>query len=63
MAAYCSCCGAEITLKAEACPVCGMPQHGMLPPDQGPVAYPEGSPRRQDSSDPESLKTAKPKTL
>jgi hypothetical protein len=39
-----------------------MPQHGMLPPDQGPVAYPE-SPRRQDSGDPEKLKTSKPKTL
>jgi predicted amidophosphoribosyltransferase len=29
MAAFCSCCGAEITLKAEACPVCGTPRHGM----------------------------------
>ncbi len=33
MAAFCECCGAEITLKAEACPVCGSPQHGMLQPD------------------------------
>lgn len=31
MAAYCSCCGVEITPKAEACLVCGTPQHGMLP--------------------------------
>jgi hypothetical protein len=31
MAAFCACCGAEITLKAEACPVCGTPQHGMWP--------------------------------
>ena len=30
MAAFCTCCGAEITLKAEACPVCGTPRHGML---------------------------------
>ena len=29
MAAFCTCCGAEITLKAEACPVCGTPRHGM----------------------------------
>ena len=29
MAAFCACCGAEITLKAEACPVCGTPRHGM----------------------------------
>jgi hypothetical protein len=36
MAAFCSCCGAEITLKAQACPVCGTPQHGMLPPDLQP---------------------------
>ena len=33
MAAFCECCGAEITLKAEACPVCGSPQHGMLQRD------------------------------
>jgi hypothetical protein len=32
MAAFCACCGAEIKLKAEACPVCGTPRHGMLPP-------------------------------
>ncbi len=31
MAAFCACCGAEITRKAEACPVCGTPRHGMLP--------------------------------
>ena len=29
MAAFCGCCGAEITSKVEACPVCGMPRHGM----------------------------------
>jgi hypothetical protein len=37
MAAFCACCGAEITLKAEACPVCGTPRHGMLPPDRQPA--------------------------
>ena len=37
MAAFCGCCGAEITLKAEACPVCGTPRHGMLPPDLQPA--------------------------
>jgi predicted amidophosphoribosyltransferase len=31
MAAFCACCGAEITRKVEACPVCGTPRHGMLP--------------------------------
>ena len=31
MAAYCACCGAEITLKAERCAVCGTPRHGMIP--------------------------------
>jgi hypothetical protein len=30
MAAFCGCCGALITGKAEACPVCGTPRHGML---------------------------------
>ena len=33
VAAFCACCGAEITLKKEACPLCGAPQHGMLQPD------------------------------
>jgi hypothetical protein len=33
VAAFCECCGAEITLKAEPCPVCGTPQHGMAKPD------------------------------
>jgi hypothetical protein len=33
MAAFCACCGTEITLRAEACRACGKPQHGMLQPD------------------------------
>jgi hypothetical protein len=33
VAAFCICCGAEITLKAEACPACGTPRHGMSQPD------------------------------
>jgi hypothetical protein len=33
MAAFCPCCGAEITLKAGSCRACGKPQHGMLQPD------------------------------
>jgi hypothetical protein len=33
MAAFCACCGTEITSKAEACPICGTPRHGMLPAD------------------------------
>jgi len=39
MAAFCGCCGVEIGLKAEACPVCGTPQHGMGP--SGPLQAPE----------------------
>ncbi len=31
MAAFCGCCGAEITDRAEACPVCKTPRHGMIP--------------------------------
>ena len=34
---FCACCGAEITLKTEACPLCGAPQHGMLQPDLLPT--------------------------
>jgi hypothetical protein len=37
VAAFCECCGALITLKAEACPACGTPQHGMLLPDPLPL--------------------------
>jgi hypothetical protein len=37
VAAFCACCGAEITLKTEACPLCGAPQHGMLQPDLLPT--------------------------
>ena len=33
MAAFCGCCGVEITRKAEACPACGVPKHGMVPAD------------------------------
>jgi len=29
MAAFCGCCGAEITGKDEVCRVCGTPRHGM----------------------------------
>lgn len=29
MAAFCACCGAEITAKDEVCRVCGTPRHGM----------------------------------
>ena len=36
MAAFCICCGVEITRRAEACPVCGAPQHGMSPNRQDP---------------------------
>ena len=35
MAAFCACCGSEIGPKAEACPACGAPQHGMLPANTG----------------------------
>lgn len=31
MAAFCGCCGAEISELAEVCSVCGTPRHGMIP--------------------------------
>jgi hypothetical protein len=33
VAAFCTCCGAEITRKPQACPNCGAPRHGMFPPE------------------------------
>jgi len=33
MAAFCACCGTEISAKSGPCPACGTPQHGMLPPN------------------------------
>jgi hypothetical protein len=50
MAAFCACCGAEITLKAEACAVCGTPRHGMLPPDLRPMLDP-GAPQQDAGKD------------
>jgi predicted amidophosphoribosyltransferase len=43
MAAFCGCCGAEITLKAEACPVCGTPRHGMFSSNPSLDTPPEAS--------------------
>ena len=46
MAAFCACCGAEIGPKAEACPACGAPQHGMLPKGSGEKTNLAASPKR-----------------
>jgi hypothetical protein len=40
MAAFCGCCGAEITPRAEACPICGTPRHGMAEPPDSPDQRP-----------------------
>jgi predicted amidophosphoribosyltransferase len=46
MAAFCACCGAEIKLKPQACPVCGTPRHGMSPPPGLPrTLYAEADPQ------------------
>jgi hypothetical protein len=50
MAAFCACCGAEITLKAEACPVCGTPRHGMLPPELQPALDVGTEPPQEDGT-------------
>jgi len=49
MAAFCACCGAEITLKAGACPVCGTPQHGMAQPDLLPALDLDRNPSQEDA--------------
>ena len=53
MAAFCACCGAEITLKAERCSVCGTPQHGLLKAD---VLFPdEAAASAEDNQNPRLL--------
>jgi hypothetical protein len=44
MVAFCGCCGAEITGKPEACPVCGTPRHGMSKVDREVMPDFEGDP-------------------
>lgn len=59
MAAFCGCCGAEITDWAEACPVCKTPRHGMIPAgfprslaeESCPMCIPEPA----DSTEPDLL--------
>jgi hypothetical protein len=48
MAAFCACCGTEIGPKAEACPACGMPQHGMMPKGSGEKTGVAASPKRDE---------------
>jgi hypothetical protein len=56
MAAFCSCCGAEINLKAEACPVCGTPRHGMLPPGLQPGLDIETNATPEDAATAEKIR-------
>lgn len=39
MAAFCTCCGAVITTKAERCLMCGAPRHGMTAPEPANVPF------------------------
>jgi hypothetical protein len=48
MAAFCACCGAEIGPKAEACPACGTPQHGMIPKGSREKTSAVASPKRDE---------------
>lgn len=48
MAAFCACCGAEITRKVEACPVCGTPRHGMSPLES--ESHPEAGKGRSEEN-------------
>ena len=49
VAAFCACCGAEITLKAGQCPACGNPRHGMMPPDLLLTLDVHGGPSHEDA--------------
>lgn len=48
MAAFCGCCGAEITERAEVCVVCGTPRHGMLRTDGRTVLDPGDEAHRDE---------------
>jgi hypothetical protein len=52
LAAYCTCCGAEISLKAEVCVVCGTPRHGMIPTERPSVAPTKKEPDQQGHEKP-----------
>jgi len=53
MAAFCGCCGAEITRKSEACPLCGASTHGMLPPGEfSPLEIKTETSHEKESSSP-----------
>jgi hypothetical protein len=54
MAAFCGCCGAEITDRAEVCAVCGTPRHGMVRHDRLP-GLDLGDPGAEQRPDGESV--------
>ena len=52
MAAFCGCCGAEITSKkAEPCPACGAPTHGTLRTGPLPAIETNGGTSRDEESE------------
>ena len=63
MAAFCACCGAEIGPKAEACPACGAPQHGMAPQSEKGISAiaEQGYPAVVESVDDTEAAGAKPR--
>jgi hypothetical protein len=59
MAAFCSCCGAEIKPKVEACMICGTPRHGMMPPDRQPTLDPGEDAAQKDIGPDGTLRKAR----
>ena len=58
MAAFCACCGAEIGPRAEACPACGAPQHGMMPKSPRNSGSDTTSQKRDDEISPRTVRLA-----
>jgi hypothetical protein len=60
MPAFCACCGTEIKRKAESCPVCGTPRHGMSPAARRPLQNAGENPTQETADKPDNSRVRQP---